>query len=223
MNGEAEKFRYNLSQCYLEIARCAFTSIHTTDKKEKIQQTHSQEIANTIFGILSTSIIYSYLAIESFVNYQLYRVWEKRNSDFPEAKRFNTEFKNITEFIKLKDKKSICELGERIKTICRLLNYKQIHKTDKQLWQKFCELVSCARHFLVHPFPDPSKFNDIFKQIMEKNKAGLYVEVAEKIIKFLYNESNMQHPDWLQENKLLKSRGFILITNKNKLLTRQSS
>ncbi len=212
--------KLGLTQCYLEIARCAFTSIDFTaiDRKEETERT---PIVNVAFAVVSTSIIYSHMAIESFVNYQLYRIWERRNSGAPESGQFNSEFPNINEFIKLKNHKSIRELGERIKTICRVLNYKQIHEAILQLWLHFCVLTADAQHYLIHPVHDPNKFDETIRQILENNRLGLYVKVAEEIIEHLYNEYNEHNeprinpPSWLHENRLFKSRGFELLADKN--------
>jgi hypothetical protein len=193
------------------MARSVFTSIHSAENGEAFPKKYPREMANALFALASSSIIYSYMAIESFVNYQLYRIWEKRNSDTYENTKFNTEFLNTNDFITLQNHKSVRELKERIKLICRILGYKQIHDEDPGLWQEFTELVGVARHFLVHPFPDPVKFNETIKTIMEEKRAGFYIDVAEKTIRYLYNQANHSAPDWLQENKLLKNRGYIIL------------
>lgn len=204
MGNEIEKFSYNLTQCYLELARSAFTSIQ--GKKEE-----TQKIANALFAITSISIIYSYTAIEAFVSRQFYRICETRNSNTEEGKRFNKEFPNIQKCADLKNNRSIWELKDKIKALCRLLGYRQICDEDAKLWQVFNELVKDARHFIIHPLPDPDKFQEKMTQIMMENRVGLYVEVAEKIIKHFYDQAKIETPDWLKENKLFKSRGYILL------------
>jgi hypothetical protein len=214
MKNRVHKFSYNVPQCYLELARSALTSLHSTKKREDILKNYPNEMANALFALVSTSVIYSYMTIEAFVNAQLYNIWTKRkNSNSYQGKKFNSEFSNIQEFESLKKDKKIRELNERIKTLCRLLEYKQIHNEDPKLWQEFNELIDKARHYLIHPFPDPQKFNETMKTILEQNKAGLYVEVAEKIINYLYSQAKRDAPDWLKENKLLKNRGYILLTD----------
>jgi len=212
MDNPIQKFSYNVPQCYLELARSAFTSLHSTAKREEILINHPNKMANALFALASTSLIYSYMTIEAFVNAQLYIIWEKRNSGTNEANRFNSEFPKTEKFENLKTDKKIRELNERITTLCRLLGYKQIHKEDSKLWQNFNELLDNVRHFLIHPFPDPKKFNRIMETILEQNKAGLYVEIAEQIIKYLYKQAKRDAPDWLQKNKLLKNRGYIILT-----------
>lgn len=68
-----KNYKYDLSHCYLEIARGAIMQIHarvpvnTRDEDQK----PSSDLLQAIFSITSISISYNYLSIEAFVNYQL--------------------------------------------------------------------------------------------------------------------------------------------------------
>jgi hypothetical protein len=214
MNNEIEKFTYNVTQCYLEMARSAFTSLHSAGSKEELKKEHPQEMANALFAIASTSVIYSYMAVESFVNCQLYRIWEERDSNTDKGRAFRSEFPDVNGFKGLQKHKSVGELKERLKLICRLLGYKQLHDEEPQLWNEFNQLFTAVRHSLVHPLPDPVEFNETMRTIMEQKKAGTYVEIAEKIIKYLYGQAKHEVPEWLQGNKLLRSRGYTLLVEK---------
>jgi len=216
VNNEIEKLKYNVTQCYLEIARSAFTSLHSAESKEDVRKEHPQEMANALFAIASTSVIYSYMAVESFVNYQLYRIWEERNSSTYKGKAFRSEFPDINDFKGLQKQKSVGELKERLKLICRLLGYKQLHDEEPHLWNEFNQLLTDVRHSLIHPLPDPVKFSETMRTIMDQKKAGTYAEIAEKIIKYLYGQAKHKEPDWLQGNKLLRSRGYTLLVEKEK-------
>lgn len=171
--------------------------------------------ANAIFALTSLTIIYSYLAIEAFVNYQLYQIWKKRETDDPAGAHFKKRFGDIPKFEDLR-RTRLRELPERIKALCDLLGYEQIHNRQPQLWQDFKILVEKARHFLVHPVPDSERFQQIFSQIHTQTPGRLYVRVAEEVIQHLYTEGHVTPPSWLHENQLIRLRGVELLTKRRR-------
>lgn len=210
MGAQEIKLTFRLTQCYIEMARSAFTTIHHRDaeRRDDLQK------ANVILALVSMSIIYSYLAIESFTNYQLWRIWAKRNTSDVAGQRFQARFGEITKFENLK-RTDVRELGARSKVLCDLLGYRQVHKVNPTLWQKFKELVEDSRHFLIHPFPDPEVVQEKLRRIMAKTKAGEYVEVACGMIRHLYQEGRQEPPLWLERNLLFRFRGVDYLAGGN--------
>lgn len=118
-------FRYDLTQDYLELARAALTQIHgrvPAGEDEPVLPL-SVELANAVFSVVSITIVYSFLALESFLNYQLFRLWARRHDDSEEAKRFLSELGDISEFVRLKNNDKVREIPARLKTLCRFLGY----------------------------------------------------------------------------------------------------
>lgn len=168
-------------------------------------------LVNAILSVVSISVLYSYLAIESFINYQLYRVWEKRNDGSEESNRFSAIFGDVAAFEALKTHKKSAKLGERIKTLCGILGYQKPHDAIPNVWQDFKELVEASRHFFVHQHPGKEHFQNHVGRIFTKTQAGKYVHVAEELLKYLYRCSRKTPPNWLDRNGLLQFRGIDIL------------
>ena len=216
--GEQEiKLTFRLTQCYIEMARSAFTTIHhrgAEDRDELVNTSAHNPMANVKLALVSMSIIYSYLAIESFTNYQFWQIWAKRNTSDAIGKWFQEKFPKTKKFEDFK-RTRLRDLGVRIKVICDRLGYRQLHKINPTLWQKFKELVEDSRHFLIHPFPDPEVVQEKLGRIMFKKKAGEYVQVACDIIRHFYQENGQEPPLWLDHNLLFRFRGVDCLVGRN--------
>lgn len=206
-------FKYNLTQDYLEVARSALNPIHgkVSNKSQESDTGPSPELANAIFSVVSISIVYSFLSLESFLNYQLHQIWERRHDNSIEANRFLEELGDESEFINLKGYNKIRDLPEKLKTICHLFSYPKPYEAIPKTWQHLNDLVKVSRHFIVHPYPDSDYFNTNMSRIMMVTEGGIYVKVVEDIIKFLYKNSSKPIPDWVSENQLIEFRGVNLI------------
>jgi hypothetical protein len=207
------RFSYNVSHNYLEMARSIFTTIHKENfsKGVSLDQLDNNRLANLFFCFISVTVLYSYLAIESFVNYQLFQIWEKRHNQSIESKRFLQLLGDPSKFEKLKDHKKVRELGNRVNTICQLLAYKKPSELIPRIWQDFKDLVELSRHFFVHPYPDKDYFHKNMERIASETKTGKYVRVAEEILTFFYEQGKIMKPKWLKENTLLKIKGIELL------------
>jgi len=205
--------QYNLTQDYLEIARGALTQIHgkVPAREEDTAPELSNELANAIFSVVSITIVYSFLALESFLNYQLFRLWARRADGSQESGRFLNELGDASEFVRLKANDKVREVPARLKTLCRLLAYPLPHEAIPSTWQRLNDLVEASRHFVVHPFPDTDYFNKNMRRMMTETTAGSYVKVVEEIIAFLYAKSGKSVPAWVTENQLIRFRGVDLI------------
>lgn len=209
----SSSLQYNLTQDYLEVARGSLTQIHgkvpvgIEDGAPEL----SNELANAIFSVVSITIVFSFLALESFLNYQLFRLWQRRADGSEESTRFLSELGDVPEFDRLKGHDKVRELPVRLKTICRLLAYPPPHEAIPNTWQRLVDLVKASRHFVVHPFPDADYFNKNMRRMMTETTAGSYVKVVEETISFLYAKSGKSVPNWVSDNQLLRFRGVDLI------------
>ena len=73
------KFRISIAQTFLETARSVQNVgllIDRAKKKQLSEMTEDDAAATLALAVSSISIIYSVLAVESFVNYQLYSLWK---------------------------------------------------------------------------------------------------------------------------------------------------
>jgi len=66
-SANVENLQISLAQSYLEIARAMFQE-RNVEEEGSIDPDFT-----TLFGMLSTVILYSYLAVEAFVNYHFYK------------------------------------------------------------------------------------------------------------------------------------------------------
>jgi hypothetical protein len=221
------KITLEVPHLYLEMARAVFTGIYCREKKdidEIFADSEVDPLAGIIFAATTVTIIYSYLALEAFVNNLLYNIWDispkvhekiaKLREENPELRSvlfgydlFHDKYGQCQEFEGLKSR-DLRVLGKRIKLTCKILNIPQIHEVDPQLWQSFKELLEKARHFLVHPYPDQTKFQAITRTIMTERPIGEYAQIAQRIIAYILLAMGRTTPDWLEKNTLFRIKGF---------------
>jgi hypothetical protein len=198
------------------MARASITSLShsglTTD--EFIQEHGRDSLANAILSVASVTVIYSFLAIESFINYQLYRLWERRHDGSTESSKFMEILGNPGRFEDLKSNRKVRTLRSRIKTLCELLGYKKPHEIESHLWIDFNQLLEASRHFFVHPVPEEEYFQKNVLRIGLQTELGKYVNVAQSMIAFLYQQSRQKPPDWLENNTLISIPSIELIPGK---------
>lgn len=212
MSDEQVKITYNLPHQYLEVAKAALTHFHHPTGEVFVETHGIGPVASAVAAVMSISIVYSHLAVESFVNYQLYHVWKHRHDGSPSAERFLATLGYVAPFEALKDHKRVRELGERIKTLCNVLAIAPPHEADPQLWQDFKQLLEVSRHFVIHPYPDPDYFQANMQRILTETKAGKYTDTARDLIGYLYDATHRPRPEWLSKNTLLRFRGIDVLT-----------
>lgn len=219
---DIDKINLHMTQLYLEMARSVFTGIHHPEIRAEEE---FNAITGTIFSITTVTIIYSYLALEAFSNYHLYTIWghsKKAHKAIEELKQRDPEhtqkiiptydqfYQNYGRYDRFEDLKTtdLRELGKRMKVICDAFKIPRIHEVDPRLWQEFKGLLEKARQFLVHPFPDPTKFQNMMKTILWERKIGEYAQTAQNMIKYFYNQLGQEVPNWVEKNTLFLSKGF---------------
>ena len=209
-----------VSQAYLELAR-SYVAATASSKVRDITDPNSPDQSNratTTFGFAALSTIFSYAAIEAFVNHGLYLIWEDarhahkvideiQRSDL--SRRYipiYTDFyKKYGRFFPFKTLKStdLRELTERIKTICKARNLPSLPQTKTKLWENLLRLEQ-TRHDLIHPAPEQTKFNELIERLFSTEPHHLYPQTASDIIRFFFQSTNSQPPDYLDNNQLFR-------------------
>lgn len=195
-------------QWYLEISRSVLPLYIASNSRNKALKKDINTHYNMICAWSTVTIVFSCMAIEGFCNKKLWDVWKiyKQNPTSAIGRHFEKIMKDVSNYRKfesLKNHPNVRELGERIKTLCKLYNIKSVYEVDKKLWNEFKILVEKCRHFLIHPLPDPEKFDKHFK-IISNTELGKYSTIAEKVIKHFWNELKKKPPTWLDQNELFK-------------------
>jgi hypothetical protein len=215
---EFNVYKIPLTQCYLEMSRSILLA-NVREKKNK-QSEKSPINLDLSFRIAFASLttIYSYMAIESFMNYALYELWshsrlahnkiEEINQKFPELKstpiydEFYKKYGYNENFIKLKNTE-LGKIKEKIKILCSNLGFKQIYEVNQPLWQDFLGLLEKTRDFLIHPIPEKEIFNKFCKDLTENDKLFYdYPRIATEIIRYFYLQSKTKPPEFLENNRL---------------------
>lgn len=208
-------FSLDLTHTYLEVARAAagpLPILHSSGDLDRVLEEHGHNpVANAIFGVVSLTVIYSYLAVESRVNQLLYRLWERRHDGSAESSRLLAVLGDQEDFMSYRGRSEIRDLPDRIKTLCDFLGYRRPHDVIPTVWQDFLELSRKARHYLIHPVPVPALIQQRMTDMLHELELGKWVSVAADLLSFLYQEGGMNEPKWLSQNTLLRIEGIRLI------------
>jgi hypothetical protein len=212
VNGMTEgeiRLQISLSHVYLEMARAVFRPVQSSQVAHRAPPDYP-----TMFGLLSVTILYSYLAIESFINYHFCTIYERAAKSHQACEKLtklhpdDEIIPDYDDFFKQHGNTPLqairLELKEKIKSVCSAYSIPQIYEQDPQLWQDFCDILKPSRDFLVHAVPEPQIFETHMRRLVEQTTAGKYVEIATGIIKYFYEQHDKEPPDWLSENQLIQ-------------------
>ena len=206
---EETRLQISLAHAYLEVARAVFSPEPAPENVEA----GTVDFA-TKFGLLSVTIVYSYLALESFINYHFGRIYlhsKKAHEACECAKRAHPNAKIVPLFDGFFEKyvnRPLTELRpslkEKIKAVCDAYEIPQIYVSQPSLWQDFCDILKPARDFVVHAVPEPEFFQKNMEKLVEETPAGKYVGTATGIMGFFYDQKSKPKPSWLDSNELLQ-------------------
>lgn len=213
MDEDEIRLQVSLSRVYLELARAVFQSRQAPQVTKGTAPDHP-----VLFGLMSVTILYSYLALESFINYHFCTV-HARAIEAHDACEQLGKLHSDHEIVPLYDdfyseygskplKSLRLELKEKIKSVCLAYSTPQIYEEKPRLWQDFCGVLKPARDFLVHAAPEPSIFEPHMQRILEETTAGKYVQIATDIIGYFYEQCGLERPSWLSENELIQFRAI---------------
>jgi len=225
--------KIRISQAYLELARSyvgAIAHSETTDVSNP-EQAELDNQATTSFAFAALSTIFSYMAIEAFVNYELFKIWQhariahdaiekiqKTNASMPPVPvydGFHKKYGHINDFTQLKNS-DLVELKERIKVICEANGLPKIHETNSTLWNEFNDLLKETRHALVHPNPDDVVFAKTTQCVFSPDLYKKYPRIASDVIAYFYRAANVKVPDYLERNQLFIVSGIEIIYGSSK-------
>ena len=161
----SDEVKIKLSQIYLEIARSfIYSSVRSRSFDDLLKDEEFKHDQSTfIFGMASVTTLYSYMAIESFINYGLYDLWKhsrsaKKSIDeanqlypnlnaIPIHKDFYDKYGKLDDFAEIR-KTKLKELKERVKVLCKEFNYPQIQRSQSTIMVRFYWTVrKCATFF----------------------------------------------------------------------------
>ncbi len=215
-----ELIKVSLVQAYLELARSyvvakAHSKLTDVTKPTELNP-HDSYMTNLAFAALSA--VFSYSAIEAFINYELFRIWEhskyahdaieKINKVDPSKRYvalyndFYQKYGKYSDFRTL-GKKELRKLTERINNICKAYNMPSIFEADEQLWNDLLRLEE-VRHHLIHPVPLDKEFNRIVRELFSSEPHQKYPEIAMRVISYFYNFFDETPPEYLVSNKLFR-------------------
>ena len=203
----------NVPCAYFEMAR-AISNVLIEEMKnweENPPDVDEEQMANVQFSLVSTIIIQCYMTIEAFINEELKNLWEnsrKLKNGKSKQPEFYGKYGHYDNFEDLKNEKDLRNLGDRIKIICKTREISQIHESDKKTWKFFKKMEKVYRHYLIHIYPDNTKFHDLVNDILTKNELGKYFETVQKIISHFYNQQGDNPPEWLKDSTLYKFSGL---------------
>lgn len=223
------EIKIRLSQIYLETARSyLYCSIRSRPIEELINDEEFHHDKSTfILGLASISTLYSYLAIESFVNYNLYELWEhsrtaKKSIDeikqinpsldaIPIYQDFYNKYGKFDDFSEIR-KTNLRELKERIKILCKEFRYPQIHELNPELWRDFTNLLESTRHFFVHPNPEEKEFHKFAQSIIQDVNVFIkYPTIAANLIAHFYLSAKADIPKYLSENEIFIIKEIVVL------------
>lgn len=224
MKDEKLEFKHHLTKIYLEIARSIvkqpLQDLDIWYKQSDKNIDDQNKFLDIGYGILSISCIYSYLSIESFCNWQLFKASDYVSKVKPDIDRLRNQGRKLEtlygenfEPYEPEDfkKGERSELKEKIKNLCKYFKSKQIHEEDSSLWDDFNQLLKDTRDFFVHPKPFPREFQEYVSEIFNEHKPIIYVRTSEEILKYFYQNRKIKIPSWLQENTLFEFKGIKII------------
>ena len=212
----------NVPQAYLELARSYVAAIAHSKVSDlsKLGDVVEPKFATTVFAFMSLSTIFSYSAIESFVNYALYDIWSQSRHAHEAVEKmrlldpsrryvpvfdgFYQKFGQRFPFSELR-KTRLRELTERIKSICKAHDFPCLPQTDAKLWNGLLNLEQ-MRHQLIHPIPEQAEFNNVVQSLVSTESYALYPQTAASVIRFFYESAKLEPPGFLSANELFNIR-----------------
>lgn len=227
MPDESNATQISISQAYLELARSYLTAVaeSKTNDVSNPAAVDQHNRATTTFALAALSTVFSYSALEAFVNYELFQIWqhsryahdiiEKIKSEDPSRQyralydAFYHKYGKVSTFFKLKNTE-LRELTERIKAICRAREIPSIAVAKPDLWRDLRELED-TRHHLIHPVPDDEKINEIVTRLFTVEPYKKYPDLVVAVMTYFYQTFNAPVPEHFSENRLFRVSGIEIL------------
>ena len=189
----------SLTRAYLSVARSV---LRTADNPAPPDENSAD--FPTVFSAASVTIIYSFLALESFINYHFYRIYQHAKIAHEVAEGGSVELPIYGAFFERYGSTPLeslrIELKEKIRAVSEAYQITPLHKDQPSLWHDFCDTLKPARDFLVHSVPEPVLFQKHIRWMMIDTPSKTYIEVATGIIAYFYSRTGTPTPDWLGQD-----------------------
>lgn len=198
-------YKYDLTQCYFEMARAVLTKWNVP-KNTLGNQWLENKVYQFSLTVVSVTVIYSCLAIEAYVRWHLHKIWEEsRNSSGKQYSQFYKKY-GKADFPKL-TKKLLPSLEQKMNMVCDSYQISRIKGKDPQLWKDFKKLLKETRNFMVHPNPGQD-FHKYVKLAQEDTGLPKWSKIAERVISYFLVERGKQIPSWLRKNQFFAIKEF---------------
>lgn len=146
--------------------------------------------ADLALVVMSITYVHSFMALDAFVNGQLFCLWRDDHREFRKRHRVVDDFSTLLLHRKYFDLKS------RARLLCDELDIAPLHQAVPAAWNSFCQIVRNARHFMVHPNPQAGLANQAIMPAAEQPH-GLPIDTVQSIISYVYSASGRTPPSWL--------------------------
>ena len=178
------KRAYDVTRSYFDMAR-ASTDTSLVISADAAKDETLTNNANLV--LVSSSWMYSHMAITAFVSAHLHDLWCWENSplkaEFPQHETFEAMMK--CEFRDLKS---------ALRKLAGILGIQPLHVGAPKAWQHLCEFVQDHRDFFVHP--TPSRFPEVMERAGRHHR-GFPCDVAIEVIGYFYDKVGQDRPVWL--------------------------
>jgi hypothetical protein len=175
--------------------------------------------AGTSYAIAALSCVFSYAAIEAFVNMGIFQHLKKAEELNHKNLRGECEISEFDKKLSIENptKESIEGIisgkttSEKLKFLCHLSGLKRIHDADPKLWQEFMGLLKEFRDYVIHPKPFPKESGGKIGGLLIRNKLGSYNSIASRVIRYFYLNLPDLVPEWIENNQYLKLNGVTIL------------
>jgi hypothetical protein len=178
--------RVNVTKSYLDVARSVIDT-----------QLHGEDADDAVFGLMSCTYIYSYLALVSFSSGQLHTIWNE------EPNRLKSKYSECESFEALMAG-PLRDVKSALKELAEQRGIEPLHKACPQVWQQLNQFLKRHRDFFIHP--NPENFSDMVEA--SGNLQWDYASsTASGIIGYFFDACIGKAPEWVGES-YLTSKGF---------------
>jgi hypothetical protein len=188
--------KIDVTKSYLDVA-CAVIDT----------QIQGKDSDDAIFGLMSCTYIYSYLALVSFASIHLHQIWNEKDN------RLRLKYTDCLTFEVLMAS-PLRDVKSALKELAEQQGIAPLHKERPEAWRQLNEVLKRHRDFFIHPNPD--KFSDFIDETgnLQWNYAS---STASIIIGYFFEARIGKVPEWVGDSFLI-SKGFEV-----KYLTRQEN
>ena len=166
-----------------------------------MRKSYGESQDDCIFGMMTCTYIYSYMALTAFASSYLAIFWHKKDSKlqekYPKCKDIDSLMRN-----------KLGDLREALKELAIQLDVPQLHEKKPEAWRKLNELIKKHRNYFVHP--TPGRFSEHVSEAGSQ-QWDLASKTATEIIEYYFTESGHEVPAWLSRPGL-RCKGFEVVS-----------